>query len=126
MADEFICDTFEVRSFIRKVKESIAGTSSVEERLATIRPHFSQMIADPNWLPEEFRRIQEAGGMGKGIANWLLYRDTEGTLCLAALVLPPGVATPVHDHLAWGLVGLYAGEQDEEVYEAAAPVGPDD
>ena len=25
--------------------------------------------------------------------------------------------TPVHDHLAWGLVGLYRGNQDEEFYE---------
>ncbi len=24
--------------------------------------------------------------------------------------------TPVHDHLAWGLVGLYRGNQDEEFY----------
>jgi predicted metal-dependent enzyme (double-stranded beta helix superfamily) len=30
--------------------------------------------------------------------------------------VPPGATTPVHDHLAWGLVGLYAGEQDEVVY----------
>ena len=61
--------------------------------------------------------------MGKGIANWLLYRDTGGALSLSALVLPSGTATPVHDHLAWGLVGLYVGEQAEEVYEPAAPVG---
>ncbi|MGH2405466.1 MAG: hypothetical protein ACRDGN_13550 [bacterium] len=33
-----------------------------------------------------------------------------------SLVVPAGAATPVHDHLAWGLVGLYRGEQDEEVY----------
>jgi 3-mercaptopropionate dioxygenase len=24
--------------------------------------------------------------------------------------------TPIHDHLAWGLVGLYRGAQDEEIY----------
>jgi predicted metal-dependent enzyme (double-stranded beta helix superfamily) len=24
--------------------------------------------------------------------------------------------TPVHDHLAWGLVGIYRGKQDEEFY----------
>ena len=30
--------------------------------------------------------------------------------------MPPGSATPIHDHLAWGLVGLYRGEQDEEIY----------
>lgn len=84
------------------------------------------MLADPGWLPQEFRRTYEAGGMGQGIANWLLYREIKGNLSLSALVLPPGVATPVHDHLAWGLVGLYVGEQAEEVYEPAAPVGADD
>ncbi len=126
MADEFICDTAEVSSFVSKVKEIVAVTASVEERLIAIRPLFGQLMADPNWLPEAFRHTYEAGRMGKGIANWLLYRDTEGTLSLSALVLPPGTHTPVHDHLAWGLVGLYVGEQDEEVYEAAAPVGPED
>ena len=85
MADEFMCNTSEVRSFIGAVKEIVSGTASVEARLAAIRPHFSRMMADPDWLPAEFRRIPEAGGMGKGIANWLLYRDTEGTLSLCAL-----------------------------------------
>jgi predicted metal-dependent enzyme (double-stranded beta helix superfamily) len=129
MADEFICDTPEVRIFIGKVKEIVsgsAGAESVAEKLTAIRPSFSQMIADPHWLPEEFRRVPAEGGMGRGIANWLLYRDTEGLLSLSALVLLPGTVTPIHDHLAWGLVGLYAGEQDEEVYQAAAPVGPED
>jgi len=126
MADEFICNTPQVRGFIRKVKEIVARTASVKARLSSIRPLFSHMMADPNWLPEAFRSTHEAGGMGKGIANWLLYRDTEGTLSLSALVLPPGAPTPIHDHLAWGLVGLYVGEQDEEVYEAAAPVSPGD
>jgi predicted metal-dependent enzyme (double-stranded beta helix superfamily) len=126
MSDEFICDTSEVRNFIGEVKDIVARTTSVEERLSAIQPHFSQIMVDPNWLPEAFRRTSPSGGMGKGIANWLLYRDTEGTLSLSALVLPPGVATPVHDHLAWGLVGLYVGEQDEEVYEADTPVGQED
>ena len=28
----------------------------------------------------------------------------------------PWASTPVHDHLAWGLVGIYSGEQHETVY----------
>jgi hypothetical protein len=32
------------------------------------------------------------------------------------MVVPPGVATPVHDHRAWGLVGVYQGQQREKVY----------
>jgi predicted metal-dependent enzyme (double-stranded beta helix superfamily) len=31
-------------------------------------------------------------------------------------VAPPGSETPIHDHLAWGLGGLYRGTEDEEIY----------
>jgi predicted metal-dependent enzyme (double-stranded beta helix superfamily) len=54
--------------------------------------------------------------MGGGIGQWLLYRSADRSLCLFSLVVPPGSRTPVHDHLAWGLVGLYRGNQDEEFY----------
>jgi predicted metal-dependent enzyme (double-stranded beta helix superfamily) len=74
-------------------------------------------MADPEWLPAEFRQPAEQSGMGGGIASWLLYRAGDGSLSFFALVVPPGSSTPVHDHLAWGLVGLYVGEQTEEVYE---------
>ena len=48
-----------------------------------------------------------------------LYRAADRSLCLFSLVVPPGAMTPVHDHLAWGLVGLYRGNQDEEFYRPA-------
>jgi predicted metal-dependent enzyme (double-stranded beta helix superfamily) len=54
--------------------------------------------------------------MGGGIGQWLLFRAGDRSLTLFALVVPPGSRTPVHDHLAWGLVGLYRGTQDEEIY----------
>ena len=55
--------------------------------------------------------------MGGGIGQWLLFRSGDGSLSLFSLVVPPGAETPVHDHLAWGLVGLYRGTQEEEVFE---------
>jgi 3-mercaptopropionate dioxygenase len=54
--------------------------------------------------------------MGGGIGQWLLYRAEDQSLTLFSLVVPAGAETPIHDHLAWGLVGLYRGEQDEEIY----------
>jgi predicted metal-dependent enzyme (double-stranded beta helix superfamily) len=54
--------------------------------------------------------------MGGGIGQWLLCRADDGSLSLFSLVVPPQAQTPVHDHLAWGLVGLYRGTQDEEIY----------
>ena len=56
--------------------------------------------------------------MGGGIGQWLLFRAGDRSLTLFSLVVPPGSATPIHDHLAWGLVGLYRGTQDEEIYAA--------
>lgn len=126
MSDQFICDTPRVRTFIAQVKAVLAGDGDISEKLAAIRPHFSELMADPTWLPDEFRGMPKEGGMGAGIANWLLYKDTEGTLSFTALVLPSGAATPVHDHLAWGLVGLYVGEQDEQVYEADSAAAQDE
>jgi predicted metal-dependent enzyme (double-stranded beta helix superfamily) len=57
--------------------------------------------------------------MGGGIGQWLLFRAGDGSLSLFSLVVPPGAETPVHDHLAWGLVGLYRGAQDEEIFVRA-------
>jgi len=126
MADQFICDTPKVRTFIGQVKTILEKDVSIDEKLAAIRPHFKQLMDDSTWLPDEFRGMPKEGGMGAGIANWLLYKDTEGALSFTTLVLPSGAVTPVHDHLAWGLVGLYVGEQDEEVYESETPIAQND
>src|SRR2546430_11906706 len=54
--------------------------------------------------------------MGGGIGQWLLFRAAGRSLSAFAVVVPPRAETPVHDHLAWGLVGLYKGTQDEQIY----------
>ena len=54
--------------------------------------------------------------MGGGIGQYALYRAEDGSLCLFSLVIPAGAQTPIHDHLAWGLIGVYRGVQDETVY----------
>jgi predicted metal-dependent enzyme (double-stranded beta helix superfamily) len=114
-ADEFILDTPTVRSFIAAVRAAL-GDGPPGDALRQLRPAFAALLADPEWLPEAYRRPAGEGGMGGGIASWLLFRAGDGGLSLFSLVVPAGAATPVHDHLAWGLVGLYAGEQDEEVF----------
>jgi 3-mercaptopropionate dioxygenase len=113
---DFVLDTPVVREFVGRVQEAIERASSPEEACDAIRPRFGELLADPDWLPEEYRAPAPESGMGGGIGQWLLYRAGDGSLSFFALVVPPGSATPIHDHLAWGLVGLYLGEQDEEIY----------
>ncbi len=90
--DEYLLDTPVVRDFVTGVR------------------------ADPAWLPERFQEGDPESGMGGGIGQWLLFRAEDRSLSLFSLVVPSGAQTPVHDHLAWGLVGLYRGTQDEDIY----------
>jgi predicted metal-dependent enzyme (double-stranded beta helix superfamily) len=105
-----------VRGFVSQVRDGIAGADSPEAACESIRPGFAGLLADPDWLPAPYREISPESGMGGGIGQWLLFRAGDRSLSLFALVVPPASATPVHDHLAWGLVGLYQGTQDEEIY----------
>ena len=109
-------DTPVVRDFIDEVRSVIAHTGSPAEACERIRPSFATLLADDEWLPHEFREPAPESGMGGGIGQWSLYRAGDGSLSLFSLVVPPEAETPVHDHLAWGLVGLYRGTQDEEIY----------
>jgi predicted metal-dependent enzyme (double-stranded beta helix superfamily) len=116
MSDELVLDTPVVRGFLDSVRAAIARSKSPEEACDAIRPRFAELLADGGWLPEEYMAPVPGSGMGGGIGQWLLFRAGDGSLSLFSLVVPPGSATPVHDHLAWGLVGVYRGTQDEEVY----------
>jgi 3-mercaptopropionate dioxygenase len=113
---EFVLDTPVVRGFVGEVETTIAAAGSPADACAAIRPRFAQLLADPDWLPAEYQASAPESGMGGGIGQWLLSRAADGSLSLFALVVPPGSETPIHDHLAWGLVGLYRGTQDEEIY----------
>ena len=114
--DEYLLDTPVVRSFVADVRASIASAGSPEGACDAIRPAFAKLLADSEWLPREYQESAPESGMGGGIGQWLLYRAGDRSLSLFSLVVPPQAQTPVHDHLAWGLVGLYRGAQDEEIY----------
>jgi 3-mercaptopropionate dioxygenase len=115
-SDEFVLDKPIVRGFVADVRAAIEAASSPDEACDRIRPRFAELLADPDWLSTAYREPAPESGMGGGIGQWLLFRAGDGSLSLFSLVVPPESETPVHDHLAWGLVGLYRGTQDEEIY----------
>jgi predicted metal-dependent enzyme (double-stranded beta helix superfamily) len=119
-ADEYLLDTPTVRTFIADARDAIGEAGSPADACGRIRPRFAELLADPDWLPEAYQAPNPESGMGGGIGQWLLFRAADRSLSLFSLVVPPGSMTPVHDHLAWGLVGIYRGNQDEEFYRPRA------
>ncbi len=115
--DEFLLDTPVVRAFVAEVRRTLTEHTDVAAGLAALRSRFAALLADQTWLPAAFAAPYAASGMGGGIGTWLIFRAADRSLSLFSLVVPPGAVTPIHDHLAWGLVGLYRGEQAETVYQ---------
>jgi predicted metal-dependent enzyme (double-stranded beta helix superfamily) len=112
----FLVDTPEIRALVAETQRLTASIDDVAARVEALRPAFGRLLASDGWLPDSCAKPDEASRMGGGIGQYALYRAQDGSLCLFSLVVPVGASTPVHDHLAWGLVGIYRGRQDETVY----------
>ena len=112
----FIVDVPEIRALIDETARLTAAIPDVNRRVEALKPAFAKLLAANNWLPKEYGEPDVKSGMGGGIGQYALYRAEDGSLCLFSLVIPAGAQTPIHDHLAWGMIGVYRGTQDETVY----------
>jgi predicted metal-dependent enzyme (double-stranded beta helix superfamily) len=112
----FLVDVPEVRALIDDTRRLTHEIADSRARVDALRPSFAKLLAANEWLPKEYGEPDAKSGMGGGIGQYALYRAEDGSLCLFSLVIPAGSETPIHDHLAWGLIGVYRGVQDETVY----------
>ncbi|MDH4065003.1 MAG: cysteine dioxygenase family protein [Acidobacteriota bacterium] len=112
----FLVDVPEIRALVAETRRLTNAIPETAARVEALKPAFSTLLAADGWLPEAYASPDAKSNMGGGIGQYALYRAEDGSLCLFSLVIPAGAATPVHDHLAWGLIGVYRGRQDETVY----------
>jgi 3-mercaptopropionate dioxygenase len=112
----FLVDHSRLRALVDATRHASATIRDVHARVEAMRPPFAALLAADDWLPDEYAQPDLKSGMGGGIGQYALYRAEDGSLCLFSLVIPPGVSTPVHDHLAWGVIGVYRGRQHETIY----------
>src|SRR5438445_1534431 len=112
----FLVDTPEIRALIAETERLRSAIHDDRSRVEALRPAFEALLHADGWLPDACARPDDTSKMGGGIGQYALYRAEDKSLCLFSLVVPASAATPVHDHLAWGLVGIYRGIQDETVY----------
>lgn len=116
-ADQWFVDSPELSEFVATAKEIIASTTGDRtQTLKTLEPYFAALLKKRDWLPQHFAQPNSSSSFGGSIGQWLLYRSQQRDLTIFSLVIPPNSITPVHDHLSWGLVGLYQGKQEETVY----------
>jgi predicted metal-dependent enzyme (double-stranded beta helix superfamily) len=91
----------------RAARYTEPGRSRVDAVAAALRPE----LGDPDLL-----RPDQTVGDPTAYRQHLLHVAPDGLFSLVALVWLPGQATPIHDHLAWCVVGIHRGAEHEERY----------
>ncbi len=94
-----------------QINASIAGGGEPEVIIERIRAPFAAFLKRDGWLPELCRQPIP----GKA-ASYALLRSRDPEYVLFSMVLSAGESTKVHNHLAWGLIGLWQGRQFEVQY----------
>jgi 3-mercaptopropionate dioxygenase len=92
------------RAFVRDAERLIDEPHAIAERLRGL-------LAQDGWLAREDRQP----GTDR-YRQHLLHVSPSRRLSVVALVWRPGQRTPIHDHFAWCIVGVYRGVEREERY----------
>jgi 3-mercaptopropionate dioxygenase len=93
------------REFVRDAEALIDDPHAIAARLAAL-------LAEDGWLAAEDR----APGTDS-YRQHLLHVSSCRRMSVVALVWRPGQHTPIHDHVAWCIVGVYRGVERETRYE---------
>jgi predicted metal-dependent enzyme (double-stranded beta helix superfamily) len=95
----------------RAVRRAAPGQATVDAVAAALQP----ALGDPELL-----RPDQRIGDPAAYRQHLLHVADDGAFSLVALVWLPGQATPIHDHLAWCVVGVHRGAEYETRYARTA------
>lgn len=89
----------------------VADAEALAHDPHTIAERLRALLAQDDWLAPEDRRPGE-----DAYRQHVLHVSPSGRLSVVALVWRPGQRTPVHDHIAWCIVGVYRGVEREVRY----------
>jgi predicted metal-dependent enzyme (double-stranded beta helix superfamily) len=93
------------------VRKHTNGSVDAASIVAEAIPHFEELLEDMSWLDSKFQEPHEGG-----IANYMLAKGVDDSWTVVSTVWWPDYGTPVHDHMIWGMVGVWKGMELERRY----------
>ena len=103
------CGAFE--DFIRNVDWLRERETSPRRLAAGVARELRVLLQRPDWLKAEHRLPGDTT-----YRQHLLHVADDGGYSVVSLVWKPGQRTPIHDHVAWCVVGVYEGVETETRY----------
>jgi 3-mercaptopropionate dioxygenase len=102
--------------FVRDCEAVIAEIDGAAERVTAVAPFMQRLAASA----DQFLSADHYRSDSEHYARNAIHIAPSGDLSLFALVWLPGQWTPVHDHGAWGVVGIVRGVLEERSYMSAS------
>lgn len=105
--------TLTLEQFCREAGD-VAARVPAADIPARIADRLPGLLANEELLAPR-HRAAPAGGYGRNV----VFICPGGLFSVLAMVWPPGVATPIHDHKTWCAFGIYQGAVDETRFDPA-------
>lgn len=90
--------------FVHVVEQVLSAQRPESELMELVVPAMARLIARDDWLPQSMARPD-----ARYYRQYLLHRDASARFSVVSFVWGPAQATPVHDHLTWGVIGMLRG-----------------
>jgi predicted metal-dependent enzyme (double-stranded beta helix superfamily) len=97
--------------FEKSVRTVLQEAKSEKEIVNNLKPYFLSFIETEGLIPERYKSPKQ-----DKYSQYLLYKPQDEAFSIVAFVWGPGQTAPIHDHLVWGLVGIYEGAIEETRY----------
>jgi len=108
-------EPYRLYRFLTDLEDILASETDDPRRLQAICPRVRTLLESSYWLQGDFLPPSAQTGW----AVKFLYRDFEFPLTVQMVTWLPGQESPVHNHGAWGLVALIAGQERNRLWRRA-------
>jgi predicted metal-dependent enzyme (double-stranded beta helix superfamily) len=106
-------DSYTIDAFVGDAQRVIAGANGDRQRVVDeLTPLVERVLWDDGLFDPKYRAEPE-----NGRPRYLYHSAEDGSLQVYIVEFAPGMPTPVHDHVTWGLIGIAGGEQHTSRYE---------
>jgi|SRR2546428_6768765 len=101
---------YHLKDFIRESEAVVRKYSTESEMMLHITPLLEKLLASKSVPSEALKPRKDRFAMN------LLHMPEDRIFSIIGGVWQPHQTTPIHDHLTWALIGVYAGQEREAIY----------
>jgi predicted metal-dependent enzyme (double-stranded beta helix superfamily) len=104
---EFSDSPYRLYRFLTDLEDVLANISRDRDRLQAICPLVQRLLTSSYWLQVP----EQPPDPDLGWSVQMLYDEPFFPLTVQLVTWLPGIASPIHNHGAWGLVALISGQE---------------